>query len=288
MGIKLSVKRSTLTQIIFYLVFCLLFCSCDNDKEFEERVDEINNQLTYAEIKPQNTMEIEGISSMTTNDANLYEVCLTDAFLAKTHLFEMYKYTFNLSDDTTHKNDPIPLCAFIDTLIANKDEKIEALMSRYNMNIGFSLFGCKLSGNVGQAIADIVGAVGRLTRDFKIDIYIRGSADGYTSEWSRPISDYKKIYQYHSIDYLKPAIEDTDNPLLYTRDIGTQTIGDFYTNNDLPNLRAKFIKEDIIGQIMYKCSRNIRHVYILKGIETSHNVKNENMRNAQIFIRQVE
>lgn len=164
--------------------------------------------------------------------------------------------------DIIHKpDDPDVLGSYLCTMAD------EFVRERRNQNAGF-LPGIKLSASAGArgvsfeisgdatTVQAIIYGILRLW-DFlrddygKFDIFVRGYADQG--------QNFKKLllarYPYHDVAFF-PLVTPKD-PLLaaYFRKTVSRHIGDTYTNSDLPELRATFLKQ-VIDIFLKDCSLN--------------------------------
>jgi hypothetical protein len=101
------------------------------------------------------------------------------------------------------------------------------------------------------------------------------------SEWSKYLKPGR--YAYREIPIYPKANFDSLNPYEYIRSTVIYQVPQSYTNRDLPNLRAMFVKEDLIDPFLSGCntSQNVE-THILEGHEFAE--IDQLKRKAQIYI----
>jgi hypothetical protein len=209
-----------------------------------------------------------------------YVLQLKDAALLHEFLFKKYQYTYESGGDpallpTKH------LCDLADSLL-NKPDKIETLLRSMKTEAGFSVGFFSLNIEVQNLLAELWCFIRQATLrgDLKVEILIKGYADGNYGDWSRR---QDSIYDYRSITVM-PAIEPGQNAIHYSRNMVERIIPAIYTNTDLPNLRAAFIKERIIEPFAEDCPDNINGIHILDGYAFTM-PGDTGKRKAQVFLR---
>lgn len=122
-------------------------------------------------------------------------------------------------------------------------------------------------------------------------VYVRGYADGvHGKNKERRLGKLDPDYNYFKID-LHPSIKSSRNPLIFNRKavaipvpISNKVTKGYYNNQDLPNLRARFLKEDIIEPIIQGCVNPTKpDISILEGYEFSKSKKSSD-RKVQAFV----
>lgn len=259
---------------LLVLSLCLHLFSVPQSVSFKDKVAQINQRLTYTEISPSSFLSIsnQGIHEQ-------YEISLRKEFLTNTYLFSKYQYIIEGVEFSE-------VCAIVDSLRNNQREKIKHIIERIKISAAFSAFSFfKIQSELQVIIAEIYYAIASLGKGYPVDIYIKGFADGYKEDWKRPLNERKR-YKYTTIDYLPTLDIHSFNPIHYSDKAEKYTIvNDSFSNKDLPNLRAAFIKEDVIRPAIEQCSNNIRNIHLLEGYEFSKDSINKMERKVQIFIR---
>lgn len=115
--------------------------------------------------------------------------------------------------------------------------------------------------------------------DRRIQILIKGYADGTRADWSRPLIAH---FIYDKIVVLPPVNPYSLNPMQYSKVQRVQQISNPYKNKDLPDLRARFIEDDLIGPVLAQCpGASPANLKILKGYEFTK-PGNPNLRRVEL------
>ncbi len=273
------------------IVLALIFSSYWGVKTFTEktekidtRIASINNQLNYSQITP-----VDGISIGSPNGKQLYTISVKKECLKYVDTFEVYKFHKEYGGPY---NSPVGgLCQLIDSLQKNSEKNLRELIRETNIGLEVepSSF-LKLKAEGLQVFIEQCIPVLDIGRDYQIDIYIRGFADGYMKYWERSFpTERDNFYHYKNVSYLE-SIDKGGNPSKYTSILKDTFFNDkFYCNSDLPNLRAKFYKEDLIDKLIEQCAATkVRNVYILEGFEFGKDEHNSKERRVEVFFREVE
>lgn len=133
----------------------------------------------------------------------------------------------------------------------------------------------------GEALVEILYALGKLAEiDAKAElkVYIKGFADGTKNSWSEKlIPEYDDgIYQKFYVHYA--ARRNSLNPRNYEAEATRYEVWSEYTNDDLPNLRARFIEQDILlpyleqvkaskGGFVGSYSTHLLDGYVFSGVD---------------------
>jgi hypothetical protein len=83
----------------------------------------------------------------------------------------------------------------------------------------------------------------------KFNILVRGYADRGAA-FQRPVMPE---YPYHDVSYLPLARQPDPLLAVYVRRPQTKNIGNTYSNSELPNLRATFLKREVIDRFLDEC-----------------------------------
>jgi hypothetical protein len=278
------------TEIIIVIVlFGFLRCNSKDNKQevlpFEERVSEINKRLTYTELKPSRFLNVSS------EEGDIYVITLRREYLrdSNTYYFNKYQYVIESGGDFSRIPEE-EICVVVDSLQKSGKEKIKEIIKRMKISVEFSFFRLfKLKAEeLQEIIAELYYSIASLGKDYPVDIYVKGYADGYKYGWTMPFTEIPR-YRYNSIDYL-PAMDTSSlNPFEYSS-VAKQYNFDnkVYNNRDLPNLRAFFVKNDMIEPLIKRCSNKIRSVRILEGYEFSKDTIDPMERKVQIFIRHLK
>lgn len=273
--------------VLLICIFILLFScetrspciGCGNNEEVKNLkniITSLNNRLSYIELLDVGTHPY-------CTSTNNYQIVLKDTLLREIYKFEIEEYIIetggNIREIPTSK-----ICSVVEELMSSEQETVRELIERIEINS--TLFGIELN-NLQYILAEIYVALATLSQNSKIEIFIKGYADGGASvNWAKKISEIP-LYKYDTIKYL-PVISTqvgSLNPTSYQRNATTYHIVDsLYYNKDLPFLRAEFVKNDFILPFIASCSASIQDIHILQGYEFRKSVIDPNKRMAQIFV----
>lgn len=255
---------------------------CGEHPNIDETVKLLNDRLLYTEIIKNKKPSLCG------DNKDVYEIALRPDILKTTYYFNVYQYLIETGGDV----NLIPtanICELIDSVRINKNKKIIDLIKEIGIKSNFRLGFAEVElSNLQYIIAEIYAIIATISHDTEIEIYLKGYADGYTSEWQKPFDKTRAKYCYQSIDYQPTTDIGSINPVNYDRRSKTRKLDkDFYYNKDLPLMRAKFIKDDFIEPFAEKCAKNVKGIYILEGYEFSKDTINPYKRKVQVFFREV-
>jgi hypothetical protein len=84
----------------------------------------------------------------------------------------------------------------------------------------------------------------------KFEILVRGYADQGAATFQRQLLPQ---YPYHDVSFF--PLKNNPDPFMtvYLRTVASRKIGNTYTNTDLPNLRATFMKREVIDHFLDEC-----------------------------------
>lgn len=137
---------------------------------------------------------------------------------------------------------------------------------------------------------EMISLLKKLSQQGKIKLLVRGFADGEKSSWSRKINTMP--YDYKEVKYfpVKNGEECRDFNFIYKDTIATMNIENgIYSNEHLPNLRAKYILEEfIIPLIEVNGLKDKVEVGILEGKEYFRSNHIEGLRMVEFIIYYTE
>jgi hypothetical protein len=261
-----------LTLLSLLAIFKLWRCRnppppCHIEDCFRQDIDALNKRLTYTQVVKRNAPLVCG-----SDQSAIYEIALKDSILFSTYFFNAYEYWIETGGNV--KGD---LCQFIRSVQEKKQDKILDIIKKLELEVNFSVF--KLGG-LQHILAEIYAVLGTLGQKYEIEIYVKGYADGYQTEWKKPL--YRKPYDYHLLKYY-PTTEPQGslNPIRYDRNHPKDYKID---GNDLPFLRGQFIKQDFIDPFVKVCAKKVQKTYLLEGHEFSKSTIDSLQRKVQIFV----
>lgn len=131
-------------------------------------------------------------------------------------------------------------------------------------------------------VLGLVRGVAKLNVE-RVEIAIKGYADGQrTQDWKRAVSQLPE--QYRRFPVLNPSDGQNDNWLFYRKPEREHTIVDPYSNDDLPDLRAQYIRKEFVEPFVQRFANKDRcHVYVLHNKPIGDPEKPE-WRKAQVYL----
>jgi hypothetical protein len=267
----------TLSTILTLLSLLVSFNSCGRGGDpppsisMPEAIKALNERLAYTQVIPRNAPLV-----CSSDQRTVYEIALRDSFLYNTYFFNVYEYVIE-----TGGNVNGDVCQFISSVQENKQDKIADIIKKLELEANFSVF--KLGG-LQHILAEIYAVLGTLGQKYEIEIYIKGYADGYQSDWTRDLKP--KPYNFNLIKYHPTTQLGSKNPIFYDRanqqDHKIDSLR--YRNKDLPFLRGQFVKQDLIDPFVSICAKKVKKTYLLEGYEFSKETKDSLKRKVQIFV----
>ncbi len=119
----------------------------------------------------------------------------------------------------------------------------------------------------------------------RVEIAIKGYADGELSkDWQTRVRPLPP--QYRSFEVLSPRDKSNDNWLIYSKLAEKRQISDPYTNEDLPDLRAQYIRHEFIEPFLSSNDgrwRNRCRVYVLHN-KPLPDAQQAEWRKAQVYV----
>lgn len=250
---------SALSIGAFFLVRSYSNNKKDNDNKIEttELVSEINNRLTYLQLK-------ESVSPVVLDVqfTDQYVLTLKAEYLDKIHYFNTYDYTIETGGSPIEMQSS-NICQVIDDLYDRPEPIIDIIKKS---DIGINLYGINIE--LKEIISEILYSI-RKALDLKnksVRVYIKGYADGQLGNWKKKLID--EPYNYTMVDYLPTTDLKSLNPIKYSNLSQYLTIeNNSYGNTELPFLRANFIKKDFIEPYLSDCLNKNIEIKILEGYE---------------------
>jgi hypothetical protein len=131
-------------------------------------------------------------------------------------------------------------------------------------------------------VLGLVRGVAKLNVE-RVEIAIKGYADGQQSpDWPRAVTSLPE--QYRRFPVLNPSEGENDNWLFYHKPERERIIVDPYSNDDLPDLRAQYIRKEFVEPFVQRFANKDRcHVYVLHNEPIGDPEKPE-WRKAQVYL----
>jgi hypothetical protein len=247
-------------------------------EEVNKVVEEVNQRVVYWRIEPSHLIFTSSRSARMKMQVGTgsfgcaetpkaqFVLSIKDIYKDTAYLFESTEYTLETGGDLT-KVSTADICDFINNHYTGKYPLLEALReSSFEISDPRGIVSLKLPiGGVTVELAymliKIIKASGSCA-----EIMVKGYADGKVTEWGRELSPGR--YHYKEIPVYPKVDPGSENPFKYFRTVEMRTVPEVYTNQDLPNLRAMFVKENLIIPFLSDCNKlgNIQ-VSILDGYE---------------------
>lgn len=260
-------------------------------EEVEQSTNQLNKKLTYLSITKigKNSLALVNADGTTSDDPIAqYVVSIQNKYAGQVSIFNGQEYVMAGSDPL--KLDGIgDLCGTIDKTLEQQDEILKALQdANIRVNLSRSLWGFDAGVEFGPPKAVLVELAAILRKMAglkakKVEILIRGYADGQRAPWTARLR--QQPYHYSTVNVYLPVETNRLNSFKYVRVETSLPIQENYTNGELPELRARFVKEEFIDKFLEDCKGNTEvEVHILKGYADNSNVIHERDRKAEIFI----
>jgi hypothetical protein len=239
-------------------------------EQADKVVDELKGRLTYlsvARTDPALTLVNDGGATQEVPVAQ-YAITFQGDPVGEVGIFESEQYVIRIDDDPVKIRDVAKVCGAVDQMLEEKDEILRALKDSkvsYNLSLGFF-------GTVGyeftppkKMLFELIATLRQLTglKAKKVEVLIRGFADGQRRPWKRAL---REDYPFDTVSVYMPLEPQRLNWLEYVRKETPVPIDNPYANKDLPELRARFVKEELIDKVLAHCDSYAKpEVHILKG-----------------------
>lgn len=252
------------------------------DQDIQDTANAISNRLSFISIQK------GGIILQGDEEPRAKYTLNINAKYGDEYFFKIYEYWIqtggNLNEIPTSK-----ICNTINEFFDRKDKILEALRElKIKGSLSFPLWVVNAGVEVDNIQAVIVELLYALRRIYelktkRVEIMIKGYADGTRGDWNRPLKP-DPYYFDHMLVY-PPVHPDSLNPVEYFRTETPISIDRNYENRHLPDLRANFVKADLIEPFLKDC-KDIKNkeIHILKGYEFSREIIDDSKRMAQVFI----
>ena len=250
--------------------------------EAKKEIAQINSKLLFTEISTSHDVFIENEKPQLKLRFDLKDS------ISGIHFFEEQKYNQLKTKDKT-RFQTAKLCDVINSLKELKNPIIESI-KELDIEVKASLFGY-LDVNVANLeniVVELIYSMFKASKikAKKIKILLRGYADKTKYGWSLPLEP--KPYYYDTIVRYPVIQKDKGRKynFNYSKIEENYIIDKHYSNQHLPNLRAKFIEDEFISTIIYKCTDETEKLIELKILDGKEfkDTENEKLRKVDIFI----
>jgi hypothetical protein len=248
------------------------------EPKVEEIVNEINSRLHFLLVKKSAVPIFPSRKA-----SNSYVITVKEEHLKAVYYFKVYEYIIETGGDPAL----IPtssICEMIDS-VYNQEEPIFELVRKLRTTgklSFFNFFELEIE-NLQEVVVELLYAIRKFQelKSKKIDILVKGYADGQIANWDRNL--LPPPYNYTTIQYYPTLDIGSVSPVNYNPVGKPFLVPNKYKNNHLPNLRANFIKEEFIDKFIQACMNQNISVNILEGYEYS-TPNNPLNRKVQVFI----
>ena len=222
--------------------------------QLEKVVQRIRTQTQYVDVKPANLIFDSGPQP-------LVQYVLTLSGRAEgsrdaAYLFESSRYALDNFGGTPVEVPTSEICALIDS-IADSSDPLENALDRIEASgtVTISPRGpsaeVKFKGSARNVI-ELYYALGEMLtlRSLRAEVLVRGFADGEVASWQRELDP---SYPYSSVEVMPPV--DSAAPIMFKRKRETIPVSEapLYSNKDLPNLRARYVKDVLLDPYLARC-----------------------------------
>lgn len=188
------------------------------------------------------------------------------------YLFPVKKYIIETNNGDQTLIPTAGLCSLVDAIYDRKDPILEALKEvkvggKVTVPIWKIGNGEVELSNLTPLLVELLYSIRKFAelKSTHAEFMVKGYADGKLSDWSEPL--LAKPYDYTEINLYPAAVDPnsiTQN--IYHRLESPKFVSATYVNNDLPNLRANFVKKELIDPYLGLCTSAVKpESHILEG-----------------------
>jgi hypothetical protein len=246
-------------------------------EEIEQVANELNKKFKYLSIStpdPRSTVALVNKNGKSEGDAPVaqYVISIQDKYVGEVSVFDEKQYVMkNVLGDPQKVKDASNICGSIHKVLEANDEILKVLQdAQIRSQISLTLWGIVDVGvefTPPKVVQVEIAAALRRTfglRAKKVEVLIKGYADGQLGPWKEKLRAHP--YRYDSVTVYPPFEPERLNWFEFIRQETTLPIQENYTNEELPDLRARFVKEDFVDRLLKHCgSSSETEVHILKG-----------------------
>lgn len=245
-------------------------------EEIAQVANELNRKFKYLSISttdPRSTVALVNKNGKSEGDAPVaqYVISIQDKYVGEVSVFDEKQYVMNILGDPQRVKDASSICGSIDKVLEANDEILKVLQdAQIRSQISLTLWGIIDVGvefsppkvvqvEIAAALRKIFGL-----RAKKVEVLIKGYADGQLGPWKEKLRAHP--YRYDSVTVYPPFEPERLNWFEFIRQETTLHIEENYTNEELPDLRSRFVKEEFADRFLKHCGSSAEtEVHILKG-----------------------
>lgn len=264
--------------------------------EVARKMEQLSAKLPYLLIENMSTEATGDFLSLVNKDGTpaeaptaQYRVSVQNKYAGKVSIFNAKEYFMPSSPENMDSNVR-DLCGTIDKTLEGQDEILKVLQDLdLKASLSLSLWGVVDAGIEGspskawlvQMAAFLRGVTGLPAK--RVEVLVKGYADGQEGPWKKDLM--KEPYNYKVVNVYPRDGSDYRDSFDFIRSETPVTIPDLYSNEHLPELRARFVTENFIGKFLRRCKTPTEtEVHILKGYaDDSKNIR-EPDRRVEIFV----
>ena len=249
------------------------------NEQVRNAVEEVNQRVKYWKIEPSNIaikntsffagmlLQADLVSrGCAEKPSAQYLITIKDIFKDTVYLFDTTEYTLEAGGELTQFSKA-DVCNYVSKNYKGTYPFRETLREFYYEDYyPSSIVSVKLpAGHVAVELAYMLVKVIQASGSCA-EVLIRGYADGEMMGWSRELRHGK--YHYREIPVHETYRASSENTFEYFSTKKMLPVPEVYNNSHLPNLRAMFVKENIIIPTLSACNTlNNVQVSILDGYE---------------------
>nr|AUN37121.1 hypothetical protein [uncultured bacterium] len=293
---SLAMCNSTFNQAIakwryfllasFTILFTLAHFGCKTKQIVATEADvrkAINNAMP---LVPDLSITSQSIPIIDQEEGDKPITYLVESKMVKEYVFRVTDYKLDWAGDK-EKIDLDQLKSAIDRAYETQNPIPKEITG--SITVGAS-YGPIVSGTVTinaplWYILQLLGLIDGVTKlnVEKVEIAIKGFADGEKSDkWPRVVDHLPD--NYRTFPVLGPSEENNDNWIFYHKAERERKIYDPYKNDDLPDLRAQYIRTEFVEPFVQRLDNKDRcRVYVLRNKAVSEKEKPE-WRKAKVYV----
>jgi hypothetical protein len=269
-------------MIIPIVVLGVTLAGCDANARIRAagiRVErELQRELRYTRLARNGAPILHGQPTISE-----YVLTLKEPPVGDPYFFELKQYVITTGGDIS-KIPTASICAVMDEMFEQQTPLAEALKhARVELGLKAGPLGLTI-GSSAEPVIELWYALRKFAeiQDSKVVIVVRGYADGQHSSWSDTLMG--PPYDYQRIAVLPPVDTLSLNPVrFFFRDSVLFLPDHKYTNTLLPDLRAEFVRRELIMPFLERCGEFDTDVRVMKGFAYS-DPDRPDQRKVQVYI----
>jgi hypothetical protein len=273
---KFKLRIFVLLGIVSAIAVITIALTIGHDRvlEFEQLRTQLNSELKYSSLER---------SYVNFDDKNKpIANYIINERVGEPYPFKVMEYMFATGGMNLPK---LGICDRLETIDRANTISLENFLQDANLKVTAGLTTLQSEFDLAKILKRFLSK-----KPSRIDILVKGAADGTDSNWTKDIDSH---YNFTTADVFRPVHIDSPNPILYSNEFKTINVSSSgkYNNNNLANLRAMFVRKDIIEQqVIEGCAKYIDpeirskvNVKILEGYTGKE--KNPGLRKAEVYLQ---